>query len=232
MGLKIAIVGDFDASVLAHRAIPLALGIAGTELGITGLQFDWKHTSKIGDLGGYQGVWCAPASPYADEAAALGAIRWARESGVPFLGTCGGFQHAVLEFARNVLGLENAEHSETGSGGDCQVISRLSCSLVEVEGQVIAVAGTRFAEMHGMEERAFGYHCNFGLNPKYESLLESAGLRVGARDEAGEVRAMELDGHPFFMGTLFQPERAALQGEGSALVREFVLAASRQEELC
>jgi len=60
-------------------------------------------------------IWCVPGSPYANESAVIGAIRWARESGIPFLGTCGGFQHAVLEFARNVMGLSAAEHAATAA---------------------------------------------------------------------------------------------------------------------
>lgn len=81
---RIALIGDYDPKVAAHRAIPLALERAG------GVQFDWKHTSTLGPLDGYHGVWCVPASPYASEAAAIAAIRWARENHVPFLGTCGG----------------------------------------------------------------------------------------------------------------------------------------------
>jgi CTP synthase (UTP-ammonia lyase) len=222
MQVRIALVGDYDSRVLAHRAIPLALQLAAQPQ----LNFDWLHTSTLGSLDGYHGVWCVPASPYQNEAAAIAAIRWARESKVPFLGTCGGFQHAVLEFARNVLGLAAADHAETATSEDCLVISRLSCSLVEVEEPVIPVPGSRFAELYGTDEIDAGYHCNFGLNPSFENVFEAAGLRVGARSGSGEVRAMELSAHPFFIGTLFQPERLALQNKNSPLVDAFVQAAA------
>lgn len=224
MQVRIALVGDYDPGAIAHQAIPIALDRAA-RANSTLVEFEWKHTSTLGPLAGYHGVWCVPGSPYANEASALDAIRWVREEGVPFLGTCGGFQHAVLEFARNVLGLSGAQHAETAGDSDCLVISRLSCSLVEVQRPVFAVPGTRFAKLYGAEGVCFGYHCNFGLNSRFEPDLEAAGMRVAARDAAGEVRAMELSGHPFFLGTLFQPERLALKGENSPVVDAFIQSA-------
>ena len=78
-----------------------------------GLSWEWVHTASIdGDAGarlqGFSGIWLVPASPYANERGALASITHARSRGVPFLGTCGGFQHALLEFARGVLGLRQA----------------------------------------------------------------------------------------------------------------------------
>jgi CTP synthase (UTP-ammonia lyase) len=131
----------------------------------------------------------------------------------------------VLEFARNVMGLSAAEHAEVAPSGECLVISRLSCSLVEVEQPVFAVPETRLARIYGTQAIHAGYHCNFGLNPKFEHDLEKAGMLVAARDAAGEARAVELSGHPFFIGTLFQPERTALNGSNSPIVDAFVNAA-------
>jgi CTP synthase (UTP-ammonia lyase) len=226
MQVRVALVGDYHRNAVAHQAIPIALDRASAQCCPGQLTFDWKHTSTLGPLSEYHGVWCVPGSPYASERAAINAIRWAREGKVPFLGTCGGFQHAVLEFARNVMGLSGAEHAETASESDCLVISRLSCSLVEVEQPVFPVPGSRMAELCGTGEARVGYHCNFGLNPKFEKDLEAAGMRVAARDAAGEVRAMELVGHPFFIGTLFQPERLALKNQSSPVVDAFVKAAA------
>jgi CTP synthase (UTP-ammonia lyase) len=223
--VRIALVGDYNPAVPAHQAIPIALNLAA-RANATPVQFDWKHTSQLGSLTGYHGIWCIPASPYANELAAIDAIRYAREEGIPFLGTCGGFQHAVLEFARNVLGLSDAQHAETAADNGCLVISRLSCSLVEEEQYVFAVPGTRLAGCYGTEGVRFGYHCNFGLNPRFEQSLEAAGMRVAARDAAGEVRAVELAGHPFFVGTLFQPERSLLKGEDSPIINAFIESAT------
>ncbi len=73
-----------------------------------------------------------PASPYASADGAFAAIRFARENARPFLGTCGGFQHAVIEYARNVIGITDADHAETNPGADMPLIAPLACSLVEV----------------------------------------------------------------------------------------------------
>lgn len=81
----LTLVGDFDSRVIAHQAIPLAIERATRSLQVDWLGYEWKHTASLGSLEGYDGVWCVPASPYADEGAALEAIRWAREGRVPFL---------------------------------------------------------------------------------------------------------------------------------------------------
>src|SRR5262245_36500629 len=98
---QIALVGDFQASVVAHQAIPLALQRAGADAGVD-VHLTWHHTAQLGsptgrDLAASDGIWCVPGSPYADTAAALSAIRFARLQPRAFLGTCGGFQHALLE---------------------------------------------------------------------------------------------------------------------------------------
>ena len=69
------------------------------------------------------------------------------------------------------------------------------------------------------------YHCSYGMNPAFEERLEEFDMVVSARDKDGEVRGVELRTHPFFIGTLFQPERAALSGMNSPLVDAFVAAA-------
>ena len=217
---QIALIGDHDPAVKAHQAIPRALALAGAT-------YSWCHTSDIGPLDHYQGIWCVPASPYANEAAALDAIRYARENQIPFLGTCGGFQHAIVEFARNVLGWDDAHHAETSDTGRL-VITRLTCSLVEVENEVTAIKGTRFEQWYGPEPQKVGYHCNYGLAPAFEAALAAHGLLISARDAQGEPRAFELLNHPFFAGTLFQPERLALGGRLSPVIAAFAAAARKK----
>jgi CTP synthase (UTP-ammonia lyase) len=165
-----------------------------------------------------------PASPYRSMAGALTAIRHAREAGVAFLGTCGGFQHAVVEYARDVLGWADAEHAETAPGAARAVISPLECSLVEASGRVRLFPGSRIAAAYGAEATTEQYHCRYGLSREFRAELLTGPLRAAADDATGEVRAVELDGHPFFVATLFQPERAALDGEAAPLVNAFVKA--------
>ena len=228
--IRIGLIGDFDASVIAHQAIPPALQLAAAALDIP-VRAQWLPTDRLDSaerLAGFDGLWAVPATPYRDMDGALLAIRHAREQGVPFLGTCGGFQHALIEYARNCLGWADAEHAETAPEGARLVITPLACALVEIQGAVRLVPDSRLALAYGAAQCQEGYHCRFGLNPAFAAALADGPLRFSAFDEFGEVRALELDGHPFFVGTLFQPERAALKGEVPHLVRAFVKAAARR----
>jgi CTP synthase (UTP-ammonia lyase) len=136
-------------------------------------------------------VWIAPGSPYQSLDGALAAIRFARERNVPLLGTCGGFQHVVLEWARNVLGIEDAAHEEylpgtsehphpnplpVGEGARPRLfISRLACSLVGQTMQVRLVPGTLAAAAYGSLEAEEQYYCNFGINPEVVSAFFGPG---------------------------------------------------------
>jgi CTP synthase len=221
----IALVGDYAERHVAHRAIPRALELARAEAGAA-VGWDWIPTRDLLDaprqLAGYAGLWVVPASPYENTEGALAAIRWAREGGRPFLGTCGGFQHAILEFARNVAGIADADHAETNPTGRSLVVSPLSCSLAGQHGWITLAAGSRLAAAFGGGRVQGEYNCRYGFNPVYRDRLASAGLRFTAHDDAGEIRGAELPGEPFFCGVLFQPERAALRGEIPPPVRAFL----------
>jgi CTP synthase (UTP-ammonia lyase) len=226
--MKVGLVGDFDASVTAHRAIPLALRFAAEALAQP-LNFDWLATDAMPDADGlarFDALWCVPASPYRSMDGALSAIRFAREQRVPFLGTCGGFQHAVIEYARDVLGWADAEHAETAPHAERAVISALACSLVEVSDDVWLQPGSRIAAAYGRDRASEGYRCRYGLNPVFAEQLTQGPLRATAHDSQGEVRGIELDAHPFFVATLFQPERASMRGEAPPLVRSLIQAAA------
>ena len=229
--LRVALVGDYNLKVIAHQAIPVALRLAGEALNQR-VEEVWIHTASLTNpalqLERFDGIWCVPASPYANMEGALGAIRFARESGRPFLGTCGGFQHTLIEYARNVCGLADAEHAESNPTAAFPLISPLTCALVETMGEMFLTEDSLIRKAYGAACITEGFHCNFGLNPDYSSRVLGASLRATAHDAAGEVRAVELSGHPFFVATLFQPERKALQSEVPPLVREFVRAASKR----
>jgi CTP synthase (UTP-ammonia lyase) len=221
---RIGLVGDYDATIDAHLAIPVALRLAGDDAGVS-VEFDWIPTEEIADpyrVRDFSGLWCVPGSPYRSMAGALIAIRFARENRRPFLGTCGGFQHAIIEYARNVLGWADAEHAETTPGAARPVIARLACALVDATDSIHFRPSSRIASYYGREQAAERYRCRYGVNPAFQEALVAGRLRVGARDAAGEIRAVELDDHPFFLATLFQPERAALQKQLPPLVAAFV----------
>jgi len=228
----IALVGDFSPGVTAHRAIPRALELAGAaeEIPVT---WTWVPTASIydaaRDLAGFAAVWVVPASPYASMAGALAAIRWARETRRPLFGSCGGFQHLLIEFARSRSGLAAADTAETNPAGTELILTPLACPLVEQTSPLRFTPGSRLHAIYGRDTATEGYHCRYGLDAAYRGRLKAAGLSFTAVDENGEARAAELPEsvHPFFIGTLFQPERAALRGEAPPLARALVRAASQ-----
>lgn len=226
--LRIALVGDYNPEVIAHQAIPLAIDDAAAVLDVTA-DYDWIATAELNspeDLVGYDALWLVPASPYQNAEGAFLAARYARENSIPFLGSCGGFQHALIEYARDVLGWHDAAHAETDSEGR-MVIAPLACSLVEKSDLIELRANTLIARAYGRLTIEEGYHCNYGVSPEFALMLEKGDMRVTGWDEQGEIRAVELVTHPFFVGTLFQHERGALAGRPVPLVQAMLRAARR-----
>jgi CTP synthase (UTP-ammonia lyase) len=230
--IRVALIGDHDESVLAHKAIPQALELAGASLDRP-IEWEWLHTTSIlpatvRSLRTFDCAWCVPASPYQSESGALNAIRFAREEGLPFLGTCGGCQHAILEYARNVLGLTDAQHAESHPDALLPLIAPLACALVETTGAIRLAADTMIRRIYGKDVIQEGYHCSFGLNPGLEHLLAGSALKITGRDGQGEARAFELADRPFHLMTQFQPERSALTGILPPVVAAFIAAAARE----
>lgn len=211
--LRIGLIGDRDDSVRAHRAIPVALARAAKRLGIQ-VEEVWLPTARIPlvpdyVLGAFDGLWCVPASPYASMERALAAIRFARQNGKPFLGTCGGFQHVLIEYARNVAGLEDADHAESNPEATALVVTPLACSLVGRTGRVKLDPASRTARWYGALEGIEQFVCSFGLNPGHRELFEKDPMRIVGWDDEGDPRVVELAGHPFFVATLSSPSFAA-----------------------
>ena len=225
---RVGLIGDFNPSVTAHRAIPKSLALAAELVGVP-VEPVWLPTDQIRlnddrQFAGFAGLWCVPASPYANSEGALWAIRFVRERAIPFLGTCGGFQHALIEYARNVVGLRDAAHAESSPDAAVLVVAPLACALVEATGRLRLREGSKIRSACGCEHIVETYHCRYGLNPAFRDRLESGGLQFTGWDENGDARALELREHPFFVATLFQPERSALRAEAHPLIVAFVRA--------
>jgi CTP synthase (UTP-ammonia lyase) len=227
----VAIIGDHDRDAATHRATEDALDQTATALGAA-LSRRWVSTRSLepdarAALDGASGVWVAPGSPYASMAGALAGIRHARESGVPLLGTCGGFQHVVIEYARHVLGFADAQHAEYDPGASTLFVTPLACSVIGAPLRVLLEPGSRTAAWYGAAEAEERYHCQFGLDPARQDLLHQGGLRIAGRDEDGEARVLELPDHPFYVATLFLPQTRSTPERPHPLVAAFVRAAAQ-----
>lgn len=111
--------------------------------------------------------------------------------------------------------IADADSAENNSGSSHCVVTPLSCALPNrrVDGpkgsgdeRLKVMPGTLLHSICASEEGSEQYYCNYGVNQEYEKQFEAAGLRVSARGVLGEIRAVELPGHRFFIATLFQPQ--------------------------
>ncbi len=228
MKARIGIVGDFDGRP-THRATDDALAHAAAALGAE-TQVRWLATEELArdarGLSELDALFIAPGSPYRSIEGALGAIRFAREGDLPLLGTCGGFQHVVLEYARNVVGLQNVQHAEIDPGAVDALVTPLSCSLAGERSCVRLEPGSRVRAVCGADEVLEEYRCNYGLNPVHRVALERAGLRFSGSDADGTARVAELPGRRFFLATLYVPQLSSSAQRPHPLFLAFVGAAT------
>ena len=220
MSVTIALVGDRQPAHVSHRELDAVRGQLGEDVSA-----EWVATDedRVRDLGEFEGIWLVPGSPYASDAAAYEAVRWARENDVPFLGTCGGLQYAVVEYFRNVIGALDASHAESDGSDVSNVVHAMACSLQGEQRVVRPVAGTRFSELVDDEPFVGMHYCSYGPGPGEVERLVEAGMVVEASAEDAGAEVLELPANRFYMLTLFQPQVGALAGKPlHPLLREFV----------
>ncbi|MGD1895634.1 MAG: hypothetical protein ACFB16_01635 [Phormidesmis sp.] len=126
----VAILGEHSPTFKPHAATDAAIPHSCQQLSLS-VDSKWVSTEDISRslLETVSGIWVAPGSPYKNMDKMLEAIRYARENHVPCLGTCGGFQHIILEYARHVLHFKDAQSQENDPYASQLFISQLACSL-------------------------------------------------------------------------------------------------------
>jgi CTP synthase (UTP-ammonia lyase) len=220
--IRIGIVGDFDRGKHSHWATEAALFHSAAKLGAR-VEPRWIATSSIADAGVAElsecaGIWGAPGGPVS-AGGTLRAIEHARTSDLPYLGTCAGFQYALIEYTRNVLGIKDADTAENDPDGRNVVITPVACPMpqrtaggprLSGEGVACPVAGTLLEQLTGGRDLRAEYFCSFETNAAFVARWQEAGLRVAARGADGEMRALELPQNRFFVATLFQPQLSSL----------------------
>ena len=229
---KIGIVAEYDPSWEPHTATVSAIEHSADRLKID-IDYQWISASNLDPsfFDEFDGLWVAPGSPYSDLARTVETIRIARTRDVPTLGTCGGFQHILIEYARNVLGLTDAQHAEYDPYASCLFVSELECSLAGREMQIQIVEGSQAADIYAVHRVTERYFCNFSVSPDYLSQLQSGPMQIVGSDAEGEVRIIELPGHPFFIGTLFMPQTLSTPENPHPLVNGFLKAVSNVKKL-
>ena len=239
--VRIAILGDYDAKSPTLPAIEESLRHASAKLNMP-VEPKWIATPSLIEpeaqkrLESSDGIWAAPGSPYKSMEGMLKGIEFARRRDWPFLGTCGGFQYALIECARNVLGIKDADTAENNSGSKNIVIYPVACSVPnrakdapKLSGPVPEIRlrpGSYLQSFYMKETATEEFFCNFEVNPDYEWAAMEAGFPVVARGAHGEIRAIESPTHRFYIATLFQPQLSSKPKKPHPLVLAFVQAAA------
>jgi CTP synthase (UTP-ammonia lyase) len=220
---SIALLGEYTPTFPPHVSINAAIEHSRNILGVD-ISTEWISTADIEPnlFERYSGLWIAPGSPYKSMEKTLWAIRYARENNISCFGTCGGFQHIVLEYARNVLGIKDAQHAEYDPYASKLFISQLACSLAGRDMQLSFAPGSQIAAIYGGLSATEHYYCNFGVNPDCVRELKQGPLNISGSDVEGEVRVIEYPGHPFFIGTLFVPQTRSKPDAPHPLVTAFL----------
>ena len=242
---RIAIVGKYVELHDAYLSIKEALVHAGVHHEVA-LDLRWIHAEDLETndaehvIGDVDGILLCPGFGDRGLEGKIAAVRYARERLIPYLGDCLGLQMLVVEFARNVAGLPEANTTEADPKTPFPVISLLSeqQQVHELGGTMrlggydcALVPGTRAAAAYGTsiarERHRHRYEVNNALLPQ----LERAGLIVAGRDvESGLVEVVELPDHPFMVGAQFHPEFTSRPNRPNALFRDFVGAACVRAE--
>ncbi len=162
----------------------------------------------------------------------IAAVKYARENGIPYFGLCLGLQIAVIEFARNVLGLEGANSFEVDESTPHPVISMMDeqKSIVE-KGATMRLgsyecqvkAGTKGFEAYREEFIRERHRHRYEVNNEYVEQIETGGLKVsGVNPKRNLVEMVELDGHPWFLGVQSHPEFLSKPNKAHPLFKAFV----------
>jgi CTP synthase len=235
---RVAIVGKYVDLRDAYLSVIEALKHGGFHHGVD-IQIDWISSDDLEAaeaatvLQGVHGIVVPGGFGWRGVEGKLDAVRYAREEGVPYLGLCLGLQCAVIEFARNVCGLEDANSSEFDPATPHPVIDLLpeQKNVTDLGGSMRLgaqpchlVPGTRAAQVYEGAPVVYERHRHrYEVNPAYHEALSSGGLVFSGLSPDGRlVEIIELEGHPFFMAGQFHPELKSRPTRPHPLFRDFV----------
>src|SRR5450631_4145224 len=238
--VRIGILGDFNPEFRSHHATNDSLQHAARKLQLQ-VESAWLPTPSllepgaVAKLDSFDGLWASAGSPYKSFDGMLKGIGFARVHDRPFLGTCGGCQYTLIECARNVLGIKDADSAENNSSSQNVLISPAACAVPDRKSGAPklsgAISGIRIrpgSYLHSFYKKdvvSEEFFCNFELNPEFVWAVIEAGFPIVARGAQGEVRAIESPAHRFFIATLFQPQLSSKPNKAHPIIVEFLRAA-------
>ncbi|SHJ84246.1 CTP synthase [Pseudozobellia thermophila] len=239
--VSIGLVGKYVELQDSYKSILESFIHAGAtnevKVNVRSIHSEHISESNLGEkLKGLDGILVAPGFGERGIEGKINAVRYAREKGIPFLGICLGMQMAVIEYARNVLGLKDANSTEMDGNTENPVIN-----LMEEQKNITNKGGTMrlgawscelqegsLAKQvyNGADEISERHRHRYEFNNEYRSAMEEAGLKAtGINKETGLVEIVELSDHPWFIGVQYHPEYKSTVANPHPLFVGFVKAA-------
>jgi CTP synthase len=242
--VNIALVGKYTELPDAYKSISEAFVHAGATNNVR-VKLQYVNSERLtasnieAELGTMSGIVVAPGFGHRGLEGKILAVQYARERGVPFFGICLGMQCSVIEFARNVLGLADADTTETNSSTHNPVISLMEeQKTVRDKGGTMRLGaypcrlaeGSKISEAYGAEMISERHRHRYEVNNAYLDRFEAAGMKaVGINPDSELVEAVEISGHPWFVGVQFHPEYKSNVKNPHPLFVAFVKATMAQD---
>ena len=245
--VEIALVGKYVALHDAYLSVAEALTHGGIENDVK-VNIRWVDSETVTDgnaaelLDGADGVLVPGGFGSRGIEGKIAAVRWARESRVPFLGICLGMQMAVVEYARHMCGWADAHSRELDPATTHPVIDLMPDQRgVTAKGGTMRLGaypckvvsrGSRTYQAYGAEEISERHRHRYEFNNEYRDALTQAGLELAGLSPDGRlVEIVELPGHPWFVGVQFHPELKSRPNKAHPLFRAFI-AAAKENRSC
>jgi len=241
--VRIAVVGKYTELVDSYKSIQQAL-IHGGIANDVGVEIEWISSERyetghsVSELEGYDGILIPGGFGERGIEGMVAAIRWAREGGVPFFGICLGLQCAVIEFARNVAGMEYSHSFEFDTNSPHPVICLMDSQLqVTTKGGTMRLGAypatllesSRAASVYGTLEISERHRHRYEFNNEYRAPFQEKGMIFSGLSPDGKlVEMIEIPEHPWFVGCQFHPELKSRPTRPHPLFASFIEAAARR----
>lgn len=234
--INIAIVGKYFDVKDSYKSLYEALFHASTR-NLSKCDITLVSAEDIEELGsdilkGYDGIVVAGGFGNRGFEGKVSAVKYAREQNIPFLGICLGMQSAVVEFARNVAGLDGANSTEMNPDTDFPVICLMDeqMQVTEMGGTLrvgtydcILESNTNIYNAYCLNVISERHRHRWEFNPAYESILKEHGLVISGKEvKSNIVESIELRGHRWFVGVQFHPELKSVVPDGHPLFDDFI----------
>ncbi|MBT3945321.1 MAG: CTP synthase [Candidatus Marinimicrobia bacterium] len=243
--VTIAMCGKYTELIDSYKSVMESFIHSGVENNAR-VNVKWVQTEKIKDDKSAQkafakvdGILLLPGFGSRGSEGKIWSSKFARENNIPFLGICLGLQCAVIDFARNVCGMKDANSTEFNKNTKFPVIDLMeSQRAIKIKGGTMRLGaydceiktGTKTFAAYRKKKISERHRHRYEVNNRYRSKLEKNGLIFsGVNEDLGVVEAIEFPDHPWFVAGQFHPELKSRVNKAHPLFREFIKATVKQK---